>query len=444
MKVGIVSLGCPKNQVDAEVMVGILKRAGHTITADENEAEAVVVNTCSFIREAKEESIGAILDIAQLKDKGRLRHLITAGCLAQRYESELVKELPEVDAFIGTGEFDTVADVLASLESGRHDSLLHRAPEPLLVYSHESPRVRFTPRHLGYIKVSDGCDNRCTYCVIPSVRGGLRSRPKSSVLAEARNMVKEGVRELCIIAQDTTAYGTDSSIRTNITGLLDDLSRVRGIGWLRLLYAHPAHVTGELIEMMAESPKVVRYMDVPLQHINDEMLKRMGRKTKRRQIERLIARLRKKMPDVALRTSIMAGFPGETRERFNELLRFVKDAEFDHLGVFGYSEEEGTPAASMPGKVGDSLIAERVERLMKAQMKISLRKNRARVGKRYTVLVDGPSRETEHLLEGRAYFQAPEIDGVVYINEGAAARGEFHEVEITGAHTYDLVGRVVS
>ncbi len=444
MKVGIVSLGCPKNQVDAEVMVGILKRAGHTITADEREAEAVVVNTCSFIREAKEESIGAILDIAGLKDKGRLKYIITTGCLAQRYESELVKELPEVDAFIGTGEFDMVADVLASLESGSYDSRSHRVPEPLLVYSHESPRVRFTPKHMGYIKVSDGCDNRCTYCVIPSVRGGQRSRPKSSVMAEARSMAREGVKELCVIAQDTTAYGSDSRIRTGIAGLLGELQRVRGLQWIRLLYTHPAHVTNELIELIADSPKIVRYMDIPLQHINDEMLKRMGRKVTRRKVEALLNRIRKKMPDVALRTSLMVGFPGETKQMFNELLRFVKDAGFDHLGVFGYSEEEGTPAASMPGRVSDELTAERVERLMKAQMKVSLARNKARVGKTYRVLVDGPSRETELLLEGRAYFQAPEIDGVVYINEGAAKGGEFHDVEITEAHAYDLVGRVVS
>jgi ribosomal protein S12 methylthiotransferase len=442
VKVGIVSLGCAKNQVDAEVMAGILEAAGHVVTADEYEAEVVVVNTCAFIREAKEESIDAILDVAQMKEAGKLRRLIVTGCMAQRYESELMHEIPEVDAYLGTGEFDRVAEVLAGLEKGMAGAGTHRVPEPVLVYSHETPRRRFTPAHWGYIKIADGCDNRCTYCVIPSVRGVLRSRPKSSVIAEARQMAAQGVREVCVIAQDTTAYGSDKKGGANITSLLQGLDKVRGIDWVRLMYAHPAHITDELLDYMAGSRKVVRYLDIPLQHIDDGMLKLMGRKVSGASVRKLIGRIRKKMPDAALRTSMMVGFPGETRDAFAELLRFVKEAEFDHLGVFRYSEEEGTPAASMERKVGEGLAQERYERLMKAQMKISEKKNKARVGHAYRVLVEGVSTETELLLEGRAYFQAPGIDGVVYINEGAARPGTFVDVEITEAHPYDLVGRV--
>lgn len=442
MKVGIVSLGCPKNQVDAEVMVGILKRAGHVVTTDEREAEAVFVNTCTFIREAKEESIDAILEVAQLKGAGRLRRLIVTGCMAQRYCSELINELPEVDAYLGTDEFGRVAELLAELEAGDAVRVCRDVPFPVNVYTHDTPRHRFTPAHWGYIKIAEGCDNKCSYCVIPAVRGDLRSRPKSSIIQEARIMASEGVREICVIAQDTTAYGADRKRGADITSLLSGLAHIRGIDWVRLMYAHPAHVTDSLLELMAAEEKLASYIDLPIQHISDAMLKKMGRRVDGKTVRKVVERIRKKVPDVAIRTSVIVGFPGETKQMFSELLAFVKEARFDHLGVFRYSAEEDTPAALMEPKVSDELATERHERVMKAQMKISTEINRAKLGKTYKVIVDGASSESEHLLEGRAYFQAPDIDGVVYINEGEANPGELVDVEITGAHPYDLVGRV--
>lgn len=443
MKVGMISLGCPKNQVDAEVMVGLLVDAGHEITPSETEAEAIVVNTCAFIKDATEESIQAILETAELKERGRLKHLIVTGCMSQRYKSGLMKELPEVDAYLGTGEFDRVAEVLAGLAKGTGERKPHRVPVPKTVYSHDTPRVRFTPKHWCYLKVSEGCDNRCSYCVIPSVRGRLRSRRADSIITEAGKMVRQGVKEVCLIAQDTTAYGADDISCPSLTGLLAELESVKGLEWVRLLYTHPAHYTDELLDFIAGSGKVVKYLDIPVQHIDDEILARMGRKVTAREIRALIKRIRAKVPGVALRTSIIVGFPGETREKFLSLLRFVKSAEFDHLGVFTYSEEEGTPAAGFAGKVSEELAAERRDQVMKAQAKISLKKNRARVGQKYKVLVDGPSKESELLIAGRAYFQAPDIDGVVYITEGRVKPGMMVDVEITEAHPYDLVGRVV-
>ena len=443
MKVGMVSLGCPKNQVDAEVMAGLIRQAGHTITSDEGEAEAIIVNTCAFISDATEESIAAVLEMAELKEKGRLKYLITAGCLSQRYKSGLIKELPEVDAYLGTGEFDRVASVLDGLIKGRRLGYADSFKAPQYLYSHDTPRIRFTPHHWAYLKVSEGCDNRCSYCVIPSMRGDLRSRPQASIVEEARMLVSEGVKEICVIAQDTTAYGTDRKPKASLTGLLAKLERIKGLGWVRILYSHPAHITDELVEFMAGSSKVVSYLDMPIQHIDDDILSRMGRKVKSDDIRRLMDRTRAKVPDMAFRTSLLTGFPGETKEKFARLLKFVKEAEFDHVGVFAYSDEEGTRSFEMDGKVSSELAHERRDTIMKAQSKISLKKNKARVGNTYRVLVDGPSPESNLLVAGRAYFQAPEIDGVIYITDGDFAIGDFVDVLTTEAHPYDLVGRAV-
>jgi len=443
MKVGIVSLGCPKNQVDSEVMAGLLKKAGHNLTPDEYQADAIVVNTCSFITEATEESIDTILELSELKETSRLKYLIVTGCLSQRYKSSLVKELPEVDAYIGTGGFESIAEVLDGLMRSKPKKAESDFPDPLYIYSHDTPRVRFTPRHWGYVKISDGCNNRCTYCMIPSIRGGLRSRTAVSIKSEAAMMAAQGVKEICLIAQDITAYGDDRKNGGGLTGLLKQLEGVKGIEWLRLLYTHPAHYTEELIDFLATSKKVVRYLDIPMQHIDDDILKAMGRKIDSSGIRSLVSSIRAKIPDVALRTSLLVGFPGETREKFAKLLRFVKEMEFDHVGVFGYSDEEGSPSSAFGRKVSEELIAERRDQLMKAQAKITLKKNRARVGKTYKVLVDGPSKESEMLVAGRAYFQAPDVDGVIYITEGEVKPGEFAEVVITEAHPYDLVGRAL-
>lgn len=442
MKIGIVSLGCPKNQVDSEVMVGLLKKAGHSMTASERDAEAIIINTCTFIREATEESIETILELSALREKGNLRHLVVAGCMAQRYKASLLKELPEIDAYVGTGEFDRIADVLAGLEK-KKDVAGHEVAAPQYIYSCDTPRIRFTPRHWAYLKIAEGCDNHCTYCIIPELRGRMRSRAIKDVKAEAADMAAQGVKELCLIAQDTTAYGTDGRGRRSLAGLLREVEKVKGIEWVRLLYTHPGHFTPELIDFLSHSEKAVRYLDIPIQHIDADLLKAMGRGTKPDAVKRLIDSLRKKVPGVALRTSLMVGFPGETREKFMALLRFVKEYEFDHVGVFGYSDEEGAASSRLEKKVSDELIAERLDRLMKAQAKVSLKKNKARVGRTFRVLVDGPSKESELLLSGRAYFQAPEIDGVVYITDGDAVPGRFADVEITEAHEYDLVGRVI-
>lgn len=441
MKVGMVSLGCSKNQVDAEVMMGLVRKAGHTVTAMEEDAEVIIVNTCAFIKDATEESIEAVLELAELKETGRLKYLITTGCLAERYKDGLMKELPEVDAYLGTGEVDRIADVIDGLSKGERNKV-HGSAGPGFLYSHDTPRLRFTPRHWSYVKISDGCDNRCSYCVIPILRGPMRSRPSRSVVEEARMLASQGVKEICLIAQDTTAYGTDKkgTDMPTLAGLLRELEGVDGLSWIRVLYAHPAHFTDELIELMSGSEKVVRYVDIPTQHIDDEILGRMGRKVGSQEIKRLVERLRSGIPGVALRTSLMVGFPGETREKFLKLLRFVKEVEFDHVGVFGYSEEEGTAAAGMPMKVSEELIRERRDQLMKAQNKISLKKNKARVGGTVKVLVDGPSKESDLLIEGHAYFQAPVVDGVVYITDGEARAGDFVDVTITEAHPYDLVG----
>ena len=445
MKVGIVSLGCPKNQVDAEVMMGLLKAAGHVVTASERDAEVIIVNTCAFIREATEESIEAILEMAQLKDTGRLKYLITTGCLAQRYKAGLLKELPEVDAYLGTGEFDRVAEVVGELAAGELMRKSHRVPAPRYIYSQETPRLRFSPKHWSYVKIAEGCDNRCTYCMIPALRGSLRSRDPHSIIDEAECMAAQGVKEICLIAQDTTAYGRDLGKKgPTLTGLLKGLEEVKGIKWIRVMYTHPASITDELLEHISGGGKTVNYIDMPLQHIDDDILKRMGRRVTSSKVRKLIEKIRAKAPGVALRTSLMVGFPGETREKFAKLLSFVKEAEFDHLGVFTYSEEEGTPSAGMARKVSEELMKERRDQVMKAQNRISMKKNKARVGKTFSVLVDGPSKETDLLIEGRAYFQAPEIDGVVYIAEGEARPGSFVDVEVTEAHPYDLVGRVVA
>ncbi len=438
MKVGFISLGCPKNQVDTEVMAGLVRKAGHEVVSDERDAEAIVVNTCAFIKSASEESIEAILETASLKGRGRLKYLAVAGCLAQRYKEGLLEELPEVDAYLGTGEFERVADVLDSPAGGVRTR--HTLPVPEYIYSHDTPRIRFTPRHWSYLKIADGCNNRCAYCVIPSLRGALRSRPINSIAREARALASQGVKEICLIAQDVTAYGSDSKPGKSLARLLKELDKIRPLPWIRLLYAHPAHFTDELIEFLAGSEKVLKYLDIPIQHADDEILGKMGRNVTHAQIMKLIERLRRDIPGVALRTSLLVGFPGETDEKFKKLLEFVKDVEFDHLGVFGYSDEDCAASARFPGKISEGLIIKRRDRIMKAQAGISLKKNRERVGKTYKALVDGPSPETDLLYLSRSYFQAPEIDGVIYINDGAPVAGEFSDVLITEAHPYDLVG----
>jgi len=432
-KIGMVSLGCPKNQVDAEQMLGILSASGCEITAEQSEADVIVVNTCGFIESAKEESIGAILDAAKMKKQGKCRAVIVAGCLAQRYKDELAKELPEADAIIGTAEVPRIGDICRKVLGGEH---LVQVAGPAMVYG--LPRLSTTPRHYRYLKIAEGCSNRCSYCAIPLIRGNFTSRPAASIIDEARRLADDGAKELILLAQDSTGYRDD---RTDLPALLRKLARVPGIAWVRLMYVYPGRISDALIAVLAEEGKLCKYLDMPVQHIDDKVLTAMNRRGTSADIKRTIATLRKRVPGIALRTSIITGFPGETGAAFQRLLSFVKDTEFDHLGVFTYSPEEGTPAAGLEHQVAPEIAQERLDRIMKAQAKISLRKNRSLIGTRQTVLVDGLE---DDAIFGRMASQAPEIDGAVYLSETDAATGELTEVLITDASEYDLVGKATA
>jgi ribosomal protein S12 methylthiotransferase len=430
IKIGMISLGCPKNQVDAEQMLGVLSGAGYEITPDQAQAEVIVVNTCGFIDSAKEESIEAILDAAKMKKQGKCRAVIVAGCLAQRYRDELLRELPEADAIIGTAEIAKIAEISERVLSGSERLLDVTAPS----FIYGLPRVSTTPRHYRYLKIAEGCSNRCSYCAIPLIRGNFASRPAASIAEEARRLVDEGARELILLAQDATAYRDDAC---DYAGLVTKLARVPGVEWVRLMYAYPGRITDSLMNVIAEEHRVCKYLDIPVQHIDDAILKAMNRRAASGDVKRTLERLRKRIPNIALRTSLIVGFPGETEAAFKRLLAFVKDAEFEHLGVFAYSPEEGTPAAALPSSIPREVAEERRDRIMKAQAKISLRKNRSLIGTVQRVLVDGIE---DTALFGRMQTQAPEIDGVVYLSETEAQPGEFVDVTITAAQEYDLVG----
>jgi len=440
-KVGFVSLGCPKNLVDSEVMLGQLARAGYEITPRAEEAEVLVVNTCGFIDKAKQESIDTILEMAGYKERGRCRRLIVAGCLAQRYAAELAREIPEVDAVIG---LDQVSSILEFCESeDRRVESLRADSSAAYLYDHLAPRVRATASFTAYIKISEGCDYPCTFCIIPKIRGHYRSRTPDSILAEAERLAGEGVKELVLIAQDTTRYGADLGLRGGLARLLRDLGRVEGVGWVRFLYAYPTTLSDDILEAMAEEPRLCRYLDMPLQHASDRILKAMKRPGTGGSNRALLSRVRSAVPGVTLRSSFIVGFPGETEEDFQTLLDFCREVKLDHLGVFTYSNEEDTGAYVPAESIGSREKAKRQRALLRQQSAISLDRNRRLVGQRMTVLVEGPSPETEHLLGGRTEGQAPEIDGTVLINDGVAAPGSFVTVEVTEAHPYDLVGRIV-
>jgi ribosomal protein S12 methylthiotransferase len=441
-KVSMVSLGCPKNLVDAEVMLGCLDQAGYGITTDEHEAEIIIVNTCSFIGDAKKESIDTILDLADRKRDSRCRLLVVSGCLPQRYQEELARELPEVDIFIGTADYPRIAEMIA--EHDRSDGQICYTSDPDYIFDETLPRLNSSPAYTAYLKIAEGCSNCCTYCVIPSIRGPFRSRPMESLVEEARRLAEGGVKELNIIAQDVTRYGEDLPGRSTLVDLLQALAAIDGIRWLRLLYAYPDGITEELVELLKREPKLCKYLDVPIQHISDPVLKRMNRRSTGADIRRIIGRLRAEIPGIALRTSIIVGFPGETDDDFRALLAFVEEARFDRLGVFCYSREEGTPAAEMEGQVTERIKRERHKRLMKAQARVSFLCNRALIGTVEEVLVEGYSDETDLLLKGRSSRQAPDIDGMVYITSGNARVGEIVPLRITDSSDYDLIGEMVA
>ncbi|NVN91208.1 MAG: 30S ribosomal protein S12 methylthiotransferase RimO [Desulfuromonadales bacterium] len=437
----MVSLGCPKNLVDAEVMLGILARQEYEITTDEKEADVIIVNTCSFIKEAKQESIDAILDLAERKHDSRCHTLIVSGCLPQRYQEELAKELPEVDIFIGTGDYPRIAEILA--EKTGTSGQLRYIGDPDFIYDETLPRLNSSPSWFSYLKIGEGCSNCCSYCIIPQLRGAYRSRPLEALVAEAEMLALRGVKELNIISQDITRYGSDLEESSTLETLLQRLAAIDGIKWIRLLYAYPDGISDSLIELIRDEPKICKYLDIPLQHISDPVLGRMKRRSNEQQIRELIAKLRREIPTIALRTSLIVGFPGETVEDFSALMQFVEQSRFDRLGVFCYSREEGTPAASMPDQVSERVKRERYRKLMRAQARLSFRRNRDLIGTTEQVIVEGYSEETELLLKGRSSRQAPDIDGQVYINAGIADVGEIVTLKITDSSDYDLIGEIV-
>jgi len=444
LKVGFVSLGCPKNLVDSEVMMGMLARRGYQLTPRADEAEVLVVNTCSFIAPAQQESVETILEMAEYKKFGSARRLIVAGCLVERYREQILKQIPEVDAVVGTGEVERILEAVEG-------ELRVLSPEPSAFLYHDlTPRVLTTPRHTAYIKIAEGCDHPCTFCIIPQLRGKFRSRRLESVVREAENLARAGVREITLIGQDTTSYGEDFGLREGLSLLLERLAQVPPLHWVRFLYCYPNRITPRLLEVIAKYPKLVKYLDMPLQHASRNVLARMQRGSHADAFLKLVECIRGMIPGVTLRTSFIVGFPGETEADFEELCNFVRAAEFDWMGVFCYSDVDRARSFVLEGKVDNELMADRCNRLMAIQKRISERKLKTRMGKRYAALLEGPSKESELVWEARLEGMAPEIDGKLYITEIEAPGegvspdpGDMVTVEITEAHAYDLVGRVV-
>ena len=447
-KVGFISLGCPKNLVDSEVMMGQLKANGYELTADASEADTVVVNTCGFIDSAKQESIDTILEAARLKTDGKASRLVVAGCLVERYRDELKAEMPEVDAFIGTSQINDILAVCDPKVSTRSLPVVPLGNQSATyLYDESTPRVLATPSHYAFIKIAEGCDRPCAFCFIPQMRGHFRSRRFGSIVAEAHQLAEEGVKELILVAQDSSRYGEDLDKQDALAHLLRELAHTDGIEWVRVMYTYPTHISDGFLDVLAEEPKAVKYLDMPLQHASQNVLKLMKRGGNRASLERLIERVRKRVPGIAVRTTFITGFPGETEEDFNELMAFVKNVEFDRVGVFTYSDEEGTPAFNLPDKVDPKTAKQRRDRLMKEQAKIAKRKHQAMIGQTVRVMFEGESNESELLWQGRMATQAPDIDGCVLINdvpEGFNPKaGEMVNVLLTEALDYDMLGRVV-
>lgn len=447
-KVGFVSLGCPKNLVDSEVMMGELAAAGYEITNNADEADTVVVNTCGFIESAKQESIDAILEATSWKTDGQATRVIVAGCLVERYRDDLMKELPEVDAFIGTSQ---VRDILKAADETFDSAKLTSTPignkSATYLYDEYTPRMRATESHTAFIKIAEGCDRPCAFCSIPGMRGSFRSRRFGSIIEEARQLAEQGVKEIVLIAQDSSRYGEDLGEVDALAALIRALGEIEGIEWIRPMYAFPTHISDAFLAAIAETPKAVKYLDMPLQHASRNVLKLMKRGGTRESLERLIGRVRDAVPGIAIRTTFITGFPGETEEDFEELIKFVQNCRFDNLGVFTYSDEEGTDAYDLPNKVDPKVAMQRRNRLMKEQAKISKQLNNARIGNTYKVMFEGLSQESDLLFQGRLEGQTQEIDGYILINDMPEDLepqiGAIYNVKITEAHAYDLVGEIV-
>lgn len=436
MKVLLISLGCDKNLVDSEVMLGLLNKAGHELTNDETEAEAVVINTCAFISDAKEESINTIIEMGRLKKTGRLKKLIVAGCLSQRYKDEIMKELPEIDVIIGATNYDKIVEAIGTDEDAIVDDINY-TPKPV------SERIVTTNASMAYFKIAEGCNKLCTYCIIPHIRGRYRSIPMDRLLASAEKLAADGIKELVLVAQETTLYGVDLYGGKKLPELLTKLSDIEGIEWIRLLYCYPEEITDELISVMAENPKICHYIDIPIQHSENEILRRMGRKTSREDIVSLVSKLRTAMPDIAIRTTLISGFPGETQELHDGLVDFVDECEFDRLGVFTYSPEEETPAAGYEDQVDGELAAKWRDEIMELQQEISYEKNQELIGSIQRVLIEGYLVEDD-VYVGRTYRDAPGVDGIVFVSAPyELMSGSFVDVKITEANEYDLTGVIV-
>ena len=440
-KILFVSLGCDKNRVDAEKMLGLLGLSGYQVTDDESEADVIIVNTCSFISDAKQESIDTILQMASWKKNGRCKALIATGCMAQRYADEIRDQLPEVDAVVGTTAYDSIAEVVDSALRGERSERLDDLKKIALP---EGKRILTTGGHFAYLKIAEGCDKHCTYCAIPSMRGPFRSVLKEELVSEAKRLAEDGVKELILVAQETTLYGTDIYGRKCLHELIRELALIDGIVWIRVLYCYPEEIYDELIECMKTEKKFVHYLDLPIQHSNDEILRRMGRRTSEADLRRIIEKLRREVPDIILRTTLICGFPGETGEQFEDLCRFINEMEFDRLGVFTYSQEEGTPAARMDGQIDEETKLCRRDELMELQQEISADLNEKLKGCETDVLIEGYV-PNENVYIGRGYGDAPDVDGFIFVSsEENLETGDFVHVKITGSSEYDLIGELVN
>ena len=436
MKVLLISLGCDKNLVDSEVMLGLLNKAGHQLTNDETEADVVVVNTCAFISDAKEESINTIIEMGELKKTGKLKKLFVAGCLSQRYKDEIMKELPEIDVIIGATNYDKIVEAIGTDEESIVDDINY-TPRPI------AERIVTTNASMAYFKIAEGCNKLCTYCIIPHIRGRYRSMPMDSLIASAEKLASDGIKELVLVAQETTLYGVDLYGEKKLPELLTKLSEIEGIEWIRLLYCYPEEITDELIEVMATNPKICHYVDIPIQHSENAILKRMGRRTSREDIVELVGRLRTAMPDIAIRTTLISGFPGETQELHDGLVDFVDECEFDRLGVFTYSPEESTPAAEYEDQVDGELAVKWRDEIMELQQEISYEKNQQMIGSTQKVLIEGYLVDDD-VYVGRTYRDAPGVDGIVFVSAPyELISGSFVDVKITEANEYDLTGVIV-
>jgi ribosomal protein S12 methylthiotransferase len=437
-KVFLISLGCPKNQVDSEVLLGLLARDGLMCTSSLDEADIVIVNTCAFIQEAVQESIEVIIELAQAKKRGTLNKLIVTGCLPQRYGEEVVREIPEVDLWTGTGEFPQIPGLL---REGKTKALIGK---PRYLYNHHTPRIITNSPHSAYVKIAEGCAHSCTFCLIPQLRGPYRSRVMDSVIQEVEHLVTRGVVEINLVAQDTTAYGVDRGMEKGLFQLLRALKKIEGLRWIRVLYTypHPTNFPPQLLDIVAGEEQICPYLDIPIQHIDDKILQRMGRRASGKEIRTLINLIKKEYPEIHLRTTLMVGFPGEGEREFRDLVTFVRETEFTHLGVFTYSPEEGTKASRMQGMVSPEMAEERRGLIMELQQGISWKKNKKMIGSMIPVLIDRVSADPEEMPQGRTVFQAPEIDGVVTITKGGVHIGDTVMVKISQAEPYDLVGEI--